>query len=194
MTKPLSPPLSPPVAGNADPRGGGDAAAATGGGLDTRLSPASETFDLTLFPFSEPLLATSLGLPLRNLTNARVKKLARGRDWELDGGTALLTEPALTELIKAAGLNLTPAELRLVCEKSRREQLPPEFTAKVCRFPLNRRLLTVRWMEGTIDRRADVLVTKRENFRLGMEVPIRLNPTSQRYELAARPPRRKGRW
>lgn len=158
------------------------------------MSQASETLDLTLYPFSEPLLAVALGVPARQLTNVRVKKLARGPDWELDGGSARLTERALGELIRALGLSLTPAELQLVAEKIRVEKLPAAFTAKVRRFPHNPKLLTVCWKDGELDREANIITAKREHFRLGMEVPIRLDLASQRYVLAGRPPRAKGRW
>lgn len=194
MTKPLSPLMSPQSPETSTPRGGGGSLATGGEGHDGRLSSPAEISVLDGYPFSEPLLAATLGLPPRNLTNARVKKLARGRDWELDGGTALLTETGLTQLVQAVGLTLSPIELQLVLEKCRRDQAPPQFTAKIVRFPLNPRLFTVRWFEQQEERKADILVARRDNFRLGMEVPIRLNPVSQRYELAARLPRRKGRW
>lgn len=187
---PAKTPTPPPT-----PRGGGGSSAAATGGEGGRLSPASETLDLTLYPFSEPLLALALGVPARNLTNARVKKLARGADWELDGGSARLNERALIELTKAVGLALTVAEFELVREKCRVEKLPPAFKARVRRFPANPKLLTVCWREGELDREANIITAKRNNFRIGMEVPIRLDAVSQRYVLASRPPRGpKGRW
>jgi len=195
---PLSPPTSPATAtqdGNAatasTPRGGGASTGAGGGGLNSALNRAGETLSNT-FPCSESAFANALQLPPRNVTNVRVKKLARGTDWEIVDGAVMLTEKSLPLLAAALNVALTSTELMTLVEKTR--AVPTLFNARVARFPINRLLLTVTWIEGGLERRADILVNKRDNFRLGMEVPIRLNSATQRYELARRAPRMKGRW
>lgn len=136
-------------------------------------------------------MASALGAPARNLATLRVKKMARGRDWELDGTTVLLTEAALTTLL---ALLESPVDPRVLAQQCRAPGAPVQFTARVTGFPPNPRLLHVAWREADLDRSAHIITAKRDNFRIGMEVPIRLNPTSQRYELARRVPRMKGRW
>jgi len=197
MNQPLSPAKSPPTAQNAippDPRGGGALTRATGGGRDGALNSPSEILGSEVFVVSETLLAAVTGMPARAIGNMRVKKLARGRDWELADGTALLAEKSLPLLMQALGLNLTPPELQHLAEQCRSKNAPAQFTAVVCRFPPNPKLLTVKWTEGELERTANLITPKREHFRIGMAVPIRLNPASQRYELARKAPRAKGRW
>lgn len=209
MSKPLSPVTSPPTATNAplldasasaasarpDPRGGGDHDARGGVGSNSALSSPSEILDLELFPFSESLFANALGVPPRNVTNVRVKKLARGADWEMDGGTVVLTEKAVAVLATALNFPLPGNALALLLDKSRRGPVTVQFTARVSkRQPANLKLLAVTWQEGELEQTANIITIRRDNFRTGMEVPIRLNPTTQRYELGRPAPRAKGRW
>lgn len=206
MSKPLSPVTSPPTATNApgsasaasarpDPRGGGEQDARAGVGSNSALSSPSEILDLELFPFSESLFANALGVPPRNVTNVRVKKLARGTDWEMDGSTAVLTEKAVAVLATALNFPLPGNALALLLDKSRRGPATVQFTARVSkRQPANLKLLAVTWREGELEQTANIITIRRDNFRVGMEVPIRLNPTTQRYELGRPAPRAKGRW
>ena len=199
MNKPLSPATSPPTTptkvAQPDPRGGGASVARTGEGSNSALSSPSEILDLELFPFSESLSANALGVPPRNVTNVRVKKLARGQDWEMDGNTVVLTEKAVGVLASALNFNLNESALTLLLDKSRRGPATVRFTAKVSkRQPANLKLLAVTWREGELEQTANIITIRRDNFRVGMEVPIRLNPTTQRYELARPAPRAKGRW
>jgi hypothetical protein len=174
-------------------RGGGGLRAREGEGGARALSPPPEILGPLVFTLSEPLVATALGLPARTVVSARVKKLARGRDWELMGETAVLAEKSLPLLIAALGLVLTPAELRALAEKSRRPELPTTIAAQVARrWPHNPTLLPVQWREGELPRSAHLVVARRAEFRPGQAVSIRLNPDTQRYELAQRP-QRKGR-
>lgn len=206
MSKPLSPVTSPPTATNApgsasaasarpDPRGGGEQDARGGVGSNSALSSPSEILDLELFPFSESLFTNALGVPPRNVTNARVKKLARGNDWEMDGSTVVLTEKAVAVLATALNFPLPGNALALLLDKSRRGPATVQFTARVSkRQPANLKLLAVTWREGELEQTANIITIRRDNFRVGMEVPIRLNPTTQRYELGRPAPRAKGRW
>lgn len=192
---PLASPLTATTEPVADPRGGGALVSATRGGDRNALSSHLEILGSEVFVLSEPLLAAALGLPLRTIGNMRVKKLTRDRDWKLDGITVLMTQKSLPLLTDALGLNFTPAELQLLAEKIRHENAPVEFKALVHKFPANPKLLTVRWVEaGGLERTANIITNRRNNFRNGMEVPIRLNPGTQRYELARPAPRMKGRW
>lgn len=209
MSKTLSPVTSPPMAANLDGsaspasgaiaardgRGGGDLGARGGAGVNSALSSPSEILSLEVFPFSEALLANALGVPPRNVTNVRVKKLARGTDWEMDGGTVVLTEKSVAVLAAALGHTLSPSALLLLLDKSRRGPAVVQFTARVSkRQPANLKLLAVTWREGELEQTANVITIRRDNFRAGMEVPIRLNAMTQRYELARPAPRAKGRW
>lgn len=209
MSKPLSPVMSPPTAtsleqsqppgsaGSAgpDPRGGGASSARAGVGVNSVLSSSSEILSLESFPFSEALFSNALGVPPRNVTNVRVKKLARGTDWEMDGGTVVLTGKSVAVLAAALGHTLNPSALLLLLDKSRRGPAVVQFTARVNkRQPANLKLLAVTWREGELEQTANLITIRRDNFRVGMEVPIRLNPTTQRYELARTAPRAKGRW
>ena len=176
------------------PRGGGDQAAPTPGGRQSALSSPVEILGSEVFVLNELMMAVALGLPARTLQNVRVKKLARGRDWELDGNTALLTEKSLPVFTLALGLHLTATELDLLAKKSRAASAPVRFDAVVCRLPQNPKLLTVKWTEAGLERTANIITSRRNNFRMGMVVPIRLNPASSRYELTRPAPRQKGKW
>jgi len=194
MTKPLSPVKSPPASETATPttpRGGGGLTNSTPEGEGCALSsPAgilvSEGFDLC-----ESTLASALGVPERALANLRAKKMVRGAEWELDGLTVMLTEKAAIALIAALLPKITPGELDLALKKCGKKAA---FTARVARLPANPKMLTVKWTEGCLERTANIITNRRDNFRVGMEVPIRLNSETQRYELARPAPRQKGRW
>lgn len=178
-----------------DPRGGGAADARGGEWANSALSSPPEILSLELFPFSESLFSNALGVPPRNVTNVRVKKLARGTDWEMDGNTVVLTEKSVAVLATALGHVLNENALTLLLEKSRRGPATVRFTARVSkRQPANLKLLAVTWLEGEVEQRANLITIRRDNYRVGMEVPIRLNVTTQRYELARPAPRAKGRW
>jgi hypothetical protein len=160
------------------------------------LSSASEILGSDVFTLSEVLLGATLGMPLRTLQTARQKKLRRDSDWKFDKncGTALLCERSLNVLLVELGLNLTLEELAVLAEKCHVEQAPVQFMAKVQKFPPNPKLLTVCWEENGLARTANIITIRRNNFRVHMEVPVRLNPATQRYELARTAPRMKGRW
>lgn len=203
---PLSPLTSPPTAPNAlgkpatsaatnaTGRGGGASVARGGEGHHSALNPGTGNLDQT-FSYSESALADALRLPLGNVTNARVKKLARGTDWELLDNVVALTEKAVAVLAATLTTKPTPAELQLLLQKSRRTALPVQFQARVARRqPANTKLLAVEWTEDDQPRTANIVTIRRDFFRAGMEVPIRLNSELQRYELARTAPRAKGRW
>jgi hypothetical protein len=151
--------------------------------------------ELQGFELSERRLAEALGLPVRQLATVRTKHLKRGADWELADNDIALAEKSAPALLKLLGLTPTPAELAALLQKSRRVELPPIIEATVARFPLNPHLILVKWKNGdpAQEHTANLVVTKRDNFKPGMEVPIRLN-TAGKYELARRTPRQKGRW
>jgi len=140
------------------------------------------------------LLASALGVLQRTLASVRVKILARGRDWQMANADVQYAEKSLPPLTRALGLALTPTELEDLAEKSRSTKGTLEFQAVVFRFPPNPKLLTVKWTEDELERTANIITNRRQNFRLNMAVPIRLNPDTARYELARPAPRAKGRW
>lgn len=158
------------------------------------MSSGKEILGLHGFDLSERKLAEALGVPVRNLASARTKHLRRGTDWELANNDIALTEKSAAGLAKALNISLTAVELQEAISKSRRAELDAPFDTKVGRFPANPRLLIVHWKNAAGQEcTANLMVAKRELYKPGMVVPIRLNAAGK-YELARRAPRQKGRW
>lgn len=177
-----------------DPRGGGGSTREAGGGHDDALSSGEGILSLQGFDLSERKLADALGVPVRNLASARTKNLRRGADWELANNDIALTGKSAAALAKALNISLTAVELLEAITKSRRVQLDAPFDTKVGRFAANPRLLIVHWKNAAGQEcTAHLMVAKRELYKPGMVVPIRLNAAGK-YELARRTPRAKGRW
>ena len=191
MITPLSPPTSPTSVPTEPPRGGGGSPPPAGGGGQDTLHPVAEILGLKDFPCFESLLATATGLPPRKLAQVR-RQMQQDTDWGLQSGEPAYAEKSVPALLELLGFRLSPSEVAVITQKSRRAKTPP-IEARVSRFYTNPHLLQVRWKNGAGEKTADLIVTHRDRFKPGMVVPIRFNAHG-RYELARRSPRAKGRW
>lgn len=145
--------------------------------------------------YEEQALADALGMTRPVLTRTRVKKLSQGVHWELvalrvmyaKNGVAavvdLLTDPPMAEDALAAILQ------KIAPEKNGGVSAVEARPATVIRFWLNPRLMEVRFQDG---QKVNLTVRDRTNFKLGMEVPVRL--VEGHYELARKLPRSPGKW
>ena len=145
----------------------------------------------------ESELAEASGIALRVLRETR-KKLREGLDWTHGAGGVVLYSRAGLEAI-VAEVTAAPLPPGLLEELANRtlplpepddKSAAPEKTGRVNRFWLNPRLFQVRFADGST---GNVRVKSCENFRIGMEVPVR-EVAPGLYELTRRAPRQPGRW
>lgn len=156
------------------------------------------------FIYGEGKLAEATGVAPKLFQTARVEFLKKGAEWELVNnhvaynlyGAALVLEAVLGKDADAAmkeGI-LEKALLETAPEPEKKEA--PPIIGKVCRLFVNRCMLGVQLEKKAGAKEAEIVsvwVPKRDNFKKGMEVPLRLNGEGK-YELARKLPRFPGRW
>lgn len=165
------------------------------------------------FVYGEVELAGVTGIGVKVLQKKRGKKLRQGVDWDLAGLRVAYSAAGLVAILQAvtgkepvngeiAGVRLTELEertkLRLESsgEKGRGPEGPNVRTARVQRLFPNPYIIECL-LEGSETELPEVVVVRvktSKNFRRGMEVPLRLDGGSGRYELARRLPRFAGKW
>lgn len=147
----------------------------------------------TVFIHGEAELAQACGIAVKHFQRVRTKNLRHGLDWDLNVLRVAYAKNAVPRVLElVTGLAVTPAELATLLEKSVLGQKngAAEIEGRVKRFFLNPRLMAVELPSRAV---VNVRVKTVANFRLGMEVPVRLLADG-RYELARKLPRQPGRW
>lgn len=129
---------------------------------------------------------------MKELRLAR-RKMARGRDWEVEGKTVVLSVAGFYGLLAALGVEQKKAALlQEACLMAAPEKIAAALEGRVERFAINRLLLLVRLSDGRLVKLR--VARGRELFKKGMKVPIRPVGNGVVWELARNAPRRVGRW
>ena len=150
--------------------------------------------DSPAFPFSENVLARTSGVSTKKMAETRkAAQLQKGADWDLVKNSVAYSPAGVERLSIAMGLPLVlpdaAAEPMPVAPAPQRDVT----MGIVKKSPLNPHLFFVQ-VAGQAEL-VKLRVRKKDNFRLGMEVPMHREAGAEVFTLARKEPRFEGgRW